>query len=151
MAQWPKLRRAISSTLLRRRKIQKWSTVYFWNFPFNIFTVQLSLFLRPRWGETVYLCTYLHKQNHTTCVSAVGCLPADSSFSAITEGERPAQVAVGVRCPAPTEALAPEPGLCNKSNHHSEKPAHHSWRGAPTHCNWRKAPAATTTRSAKNK
>ena len=89
-----------------------------------------------RWGETVYLCTYLHKQNHTTCVSAVGCLPAVSSFSAVTEGERPAQVVVGVRHPAPTEALTPEPVLCKKSNHHSEKPAHHSWR---------KARAATTT------
>ena len=43
---------------------------------------------------------------------------------------------MGVRHPAPTEALTPEPVLCKKSNHHSEKPAHHSWR---------KARAATTT------
>ena len=76
------------------------------------------------------MCTYLHKQNHTTCVSAVGCLPADSSLSAVTEGERPAQVIVGVRRPAPTEALTPEPVLCKKSNHHSEKPTHHSQRKA---------------------
>ena len=69
MDQWPKLRWAISSTLLRWHKIQKWSTVSFWNFPFNIVTVQLSLFLRP-WmrGDCILVHIFAQTESHYTCL-----------------------------------------------------------------------------------
>ena len=44
-----------------------------------------------------------------------------------------------------------EPMLCNKTNHHNEKPAHHNDRVASTHCNERKPAQQQRSSMAKNK